>query len=189
MKAEAPFQDFPAYAEKSTNKKPFVILLVILVVIAAGVGGLYYLGSNKKSDSQAAIAPTKIPTPTEKPTETPTSSPSGSITPTKKLTPTPTGTSGKLDRAKLTVAVLNGSGIAGAGRKYSTMLSGLGYNVTSTNNADTFDYTGITVKVKKAKSDYAALLKKDLASTASGSAIKTSIDDTITTDAAVVVGK
>lgn len=187
MKDEAPFQDFPAYAEKSTNKKPLVIFLVILLVIAAVIGGLYFLGANKESESQEAVVPTEAPTPTEEPTPSASVSATLTATPSGKLTPT--GTSSKLDRSTLNVAVLNGSGVVGAGRRYSTYLTGLGYNVTSTGNADTFDYTGITVKVKKTKSDYAALLKKDLATQASGSAITTSIDDTITTDAAVIIGK
>ncbi|HVF69010.1 MAG TPA: LytR C-terminal domain-containing protein [Xanthomonadales bacterium] len=182
MKDEIPFQDFPAYSEKSTNKKPLVIFLVVLLIIAAGVGGLYFLGRSRGAESNIVI-PTEAPLPTEEPTSTPSASVSGT------LTPAPSGTSSKLDRASLNVVVLNGSGVVGAGRRYATYLTGLGYTVSSTGNADTFDYTGITVKVKKAKSDYGALLKKDLASFASGSVITTSIDDTITTDAAVIIGK
>ncbi|HUQ84887.1 MAG TPA: LytR C-terminal domain-containing protein [Candidatus Limnocylindrales bacterium] len=189
MKDEAPFQDFPAYSEKSTNKKPLVVFLIILLLIAAGVAGVYFIGRTRGTDSQKAVVPTQAPIPTEVPTSTPVASASGTITPSGKLSPTPASISGQLDRSKLTVVVLNGSGVAGAGRRYSTALSGLGYVVSSTGNADTFDYTGVTVKVKKSKSSYASLLKKDLGTVAAGSTITTSVDDTITTDAAVIIGK
>ncbi len=188
MKDEVPFSDFPAYTEKSTNRgKAAGIFLIVVLLIAGAVGGLYFLGNSKKTEQKAVIIPTIAPT--EEPTEAPTSTPSGSITPSVKLTPTPSASSSKLDRSKLSVAVLNGSGVVGAGKKYSTYLSGLGYVVSLTGNADSFNYTDITVKVKKAKSDYGALLKKDLASQASGSAITTTVDDSITTDATVIVGK
>lgn len=190
MKDEVPFSDFPAYTERSKGRsKAAAVFLAILVLLAAGLSGLYFLGKNKDSKSQTVVTPTESPLPTDAPTPTATDSASLSATPSGKLTPTPSGTSSKLDRSSINLVVLNGSGVVGAGRKYSTYLSGLGYNVTSTGNADTFDYTGITVKVKKSKSDFGALLKKDLTSFASGSAVTTKVDDTITTDAAVIVGK
>jgi len=186
MKDEVAFQDFPVYTEKTSNKaRGFVILLVIILLIAAVVGGLYFLGNNKKSEPKAVVTKTK-PTPTQKPTETPSATPSGSITPSGKLTPTPSGTSSKLDRSKLNVAVLNGSGVAGAANRTASTLRGLGYGVGATANADKFTYTGITVVVKKSKSDYGAQLKKDLASLGT---VTVSVDDTIPTDAQVIIGK
>lgn len=188
MKDEVPFSDFPSYTENSTNKgKAVGIVIVVIFIIAGIVGGLYFVGKNKKSETPV-VAPTEAPIPTEVPTETPSATPSGSITPTSKLTPTPSGTSSKIDRAKLSVAVLNGSGVVGAGKKVSDSLSALGYKIASTGNADTFDFKGITVKVTKANKDYGDLLKKDLADQTSGSVV-VSVDDTITTGAAVIVGK
>ncbi|HSW47509.1 MAG TPA: LytR C-terminal domain-containing protein [Candidatus Saccharimonadales bacterium] len=188
MKDEVPFSDFPAYTEDSSNKsRKFAVILVIIIIIAAIVGGLYFLGKNKNSESKIVVTPTEAPT--ETPTDIPSATPSGSITPSAKLTPTPTGTSTKLDRSKLSIEVLNGSGVVGAGKKIADYLSGLGYKIASTGNADAFDFKGITIKVNKANSDYAALLKKDLSDQASGSAVTASVDDTIKTDAAVIVGK
>jgi len=181
MKDEVPFQGYPTYTEKSTNKsKALSILLIVVILFVVIFVGLYFLGKSKKSK-----APIPNPTPTMQPTSTP--SVSGSLTPTGKLTPTPNVS--KLDRSKLNVSVLNGSGVVGAGKKIADYLSGLGYVINGTGNADNYNYQGISVKVKQTKSDYAALLKKDLGSVASGSAVTTGVDDTISTDAQVIVGK
>ena len=199
MKDEVPFQDFPAY-ERQTRKKPkaFVLLLITALMVASVVGGLFFLGQGKKSDSKVSVTPTQSPT--SAPTLEPTESASATVTPTKKVTPasqrgeptakpTPKVAQGASSRSDLNVSVLNGSGVAGAGQKIADYLSGLGYVIGSTGNADSFGYEGITVKVKKDKSSYAALLKKDLDSQASGSAVVTSVDDTISADAEVIVGK
>lgn len=169
MKDEVPFSDFPAYSEKSTNKKPLAIFLIILLLIAAGVGGLYFLGRSRGAESQNAAVPTQSPTEAPLPTVVPTSIK-------------------ELKRSELEVSVLNGSGVAGAANSTAATLRSLGYTVASTGNADKFDYTGITVKVKKANSDFADLLKKDLTASSSAS-VSASVDDTIPTDAQVIVGK
>lgn len=190
MKDEVPFQDFSTFTEKTTkNSKSGAIIVIVIFIIIAIVGGLFVLGMNKKSDTSSTVAPTKTPTPTLEPTETPSATPSGSIKPTGKTTPSSTVSSGKLDRATLNVSVLNGSGVVGAGKKISDYLSGLGYIIKTTGNADNFGYEDITVKIKKSKSDYGALLKKDLSTQGSGSAVIVSVDDTIATDAQVIVGK
>lgn len=189
MKDEAPFQDFPAY-ERQTKKgssKGLVVLIVIILIIAGVVGGLFFLGQNKKSQSKTSITPTQKPT--VEPTATPTASASGTVTPTKKVTPTPKSSSSSTERSDLNVTVLNGSGVVGAGKKVADYLAGLGYVIGSTGNADNFGYEGIIVKVKQSKSNFQTLLKKDLASQASGSAVVVSVDDTISSDAQVIVGK
>jgi hypothetical protein len=186
MKDEVPFSDFPAYTENSTNKgKAIWIFLIVILIIAGIVGGLYFLGKNKKADNKA-IAPTHAPSPTLEPSPTSSASATLTATPSGKLTPTPSGTSSKLDRSKLSVAVLNGSGVPGAANKTATTLRGLGYTVGATANADKFTYTGITVLVKKAKKDYGDLLKKDLSDQGT---VTVTVDDAIPTDAQVIVGK
>ncbi len=170
MKDEAPFSDFPAYSEKSTNKKPLAIFLVILLLIAAGVGGLYFLGSSRGAESQNAAVPTQSPTDPPLPTTVPV-------------------VEKELKRSELEVGVLNGSGIAGAANSTAATLRTLGYVVASTGNADKFDYTGITIKVKKGSSDFMDLLEKDLTASASAASVSASIDDSIPTDAQVIIGK
>ena len=93
------------------------------------------------------------------------------------------------DRKDLKIAILNGSGVPGAAKGTSSHLEELGYVITKVDNADGFEYKGLTVKIKKDKNDeYLPLLKKDLAEN-SKAEITTKVDDTIETDAEVIVGK
>lgn len=161
----------------------FALAFLVLIVLI----GLYVLGASSKKAS-SPIMPTLKATPTALPVvtkETPVSPTGKQLSPTPKATPT--AQSSTLDRSKLEIAVLNGSGVAGAARSTSTFLTGLGYNVTTTGNADAFDYKGLTIHVTKANSAYLNQLKKDLSQ--KSASISASVDDTIDTDAEVIVGK
>src|SRR6185369_800473 len=130
--------------------------------------GLYFLGASKKGSIKAAPAATPTPTIVQQ-------------------IPTATPTPGTLDRSKLNLVVLNGSGVAGAAKGISSRLGDVGYTVKKVGNAERFDYKGVTILVTKAKKGYGDLLKKDLAGKADS--ITVTVDDTISEDAEVIVGK
>lgn len=161
-------QDSPTYSERS-SKGPVLIIVffVVLVLVIVSAGGLYYLTTqNKHPDKTNEIS--QIPT----------------ATPTAKPTPTP-----ELKRNELIIAVLNGSGTAGAARGISAHLTELGYTVKTVGNADGFAYRDITINIKKSKQNYLSLLQKDLEDDPSVSSISANVVDTITTDAEVIVGR
>jgi hypothetical protein len=94
-----------------------------------------------------------------------------------------------LDRSKLSITVANGSGIEGTAGKAATILKDFGYNVVSTENADNFNYAGVTIKVKDAQSNFANLLKQDLSREYT---IKTSSSDLpadYPTSSLIIIGK
>lgn len=188
MKEGAPFQEFPAYVKQSSNKpRALFIGIGIVLLVVAVLAGLYFLGANKK---EAKIGASPLPTQAPKPSATPQASPSAAVSTiplTGKVSPTPEKTS--LERSKLHIAILNGSGVAGAAKQISSYLNSLGYTITTIGNADDFTYRNITVKVKKAKSDYLELLKKDIQKNSPDVTIVASIDDKTSADAEVIVGK
>lgn len=94
-----------------------------------------------------------------------------------------------LDRSKLSITVVNGSGIEGSAGKAATILKDLGYNVTSTGNADNFDYQGVTIKAKKESSKFLDLLKKDLSKNYTVSASSSDLSSDSPTDAIIIIGK
>jgi len=94
-----------------------------------------------------------------------------------------------LDRSKLSITVVNGSGVEGTAAKGATILKDLGYNVVSTDNADNFNYKDVTIKVKKEKSDYLDLLKKDLAKEYTIRTSSSDLSSTSSTDALIIIGK
>lgn len=94
-----------------------------------------------------------------------------------------------LDRSKLSVTVTNGSGIEGTAGKAATILKELGYNIVSAGNADNYNYKGVTIKVKKEKSNFLDLLKKDLSKNYTITASSSDLDSSSPTDAVIIIGK
>ena len=165
------FSEFPSYVERSSSKpKLLLIFVIVLILIIAALAGLYFLGASKNNQIVQSIP--AVPTPTSG-QQLPTTAPTQPI----------------LERSDLKIAIKNGSGTAGAARGISSYLNGLGYSIGTIGNADKFTYTGITILVKKSKSSYLEQLKKDILENDKNATISASIDDTITTDAEVIVGK
>jgi hypothetical protein len=189
---ESGYQDFPSYTTKSRNTSRFFLLFIIFLLLVAGIlAGLFFLGFSKR-DAGLAITSPKV-TATEEPL--PTSSTSAAMF---NISVSPGSTGGelstvdrktKLNRGELKVAVLNGSGEPGAAGGVSSYLKELGYNIGSVGNADVFTYRNLTVMVKSGKSSYAALLKKDLQANPSFASVSASINNSISADAEVIVGK
>lgn len=187
---------FAAPAQKRKINKRFIYLIAVIVILLL-LFMVYKLGFSKKSDINQNIpltpAPTEIQTENQIPTNTPTPDITEAPVPTNTPTPKPTGnpidkTTG-LDRSKLSVTVENGSGAAGVAATGKDFLNGLGYDVTSTSNADNFDYTGVTIQVKSSASDYLALLKKDLSTKYTVGDTSSDLSASISADAVVIIGK
>ncbi|MEK7160359.1 MAG: LytR C-terminal domain-containing protein [Patescibacteria group bacterium] len=184
---------FAAPAKKKINKR-FVYLIAAFVIIILVFFGSKLLGQSSKQDINDVPA---ITTPTEIPTLTPESSPtpasnaadaSPTSTPTPKPTVNPVDKSTGLNRSKLSVTVQNGSGQAGVAGKAADILKALGYNVSSTGNADNYDFVNVSIQVKAAESEFLALLKKDLASYTIGSN-SADLSTSFSSDALVIIGK
>ena len=186
MNEQSAFQEQPAYVQKTSNKKRLlVIFFVVLVLLIIGLVGLYFLGGSAKRQMQPT-AP--IPTTAPPPVATATPEASTSAKPTLTLTATPSAMT-KLDRTTIAVSVQNGSGTAGVAQKYATILKNAGYTKVSTANADNFTYTGITIHVTKKYSTYLPLLQKDIAAADPKAKITATVDNTIASDAEVIVGE
>ncbi len=94
-----------------------------------------------------------------------------------------------LDRSKLSVTVENGSGTEGVAGKAAAVLKEFGYNVTSTGNADNYNYKGVTIKVRKENSKFLDLLKKDLSKDYAVTSTSTDLSSDSPTDALIIIGK
>ena len=169
-----------------------IIAVIILLLIIFAITRSFLGGSSTESISETPTPtefqfPTDMPeesiTPEESPTEAPTN------TPTPKPTSNPVDKQSGLNRAELSVAVENGSGVAGAAGKAANILKSLGYKVTSTSNAETYDYENLTIKVKSGVSEYLALLKKDLGTDYTIGTTGTDLSASTSADALIIVGK
>jgi hypothetical protein len=190
---QSPVNQF-SYSSVEASKKPkkFVYLIILLVIL----GGFFlvrnfFFGPNKEKQT-----PETTPTPTEY--QFPTDTPVPSISPTVEtgkptVAPTnsvnPVDQSTGLDRSTLSVEVQNGSGEAGAAGKGAEVLKGFGYKIASMGNADNFDYQNATIKVKSTKSNYLALLKKDLGFSYTVGSASADLSSSFSADALVIIGK
>lgn len=171
---ETPLEAISAFTpgKKKVNKR-FIYLVLAVIIIISGVILYQIFGGSSKINLTQKLVPSQAPKETK--------------TPTATLTPTPT--SKKLDKSKLSITIQNGSGEEGVAGKGSDLLKGLGYDVLGTSNADNFDYTGVTIKVKSEATDYLSLLKKDLGENYTVSSATSDLDDSFSSDALVIIGK
>lgn len=176
--------------QPSGSKKIVKLVIFALIVIGLiwGIQKLFFGGS--KQEKPVAISPT--PTEYQFPTDTPAPSPTGAEDPTatpttKAVNPIDSGTG--LDRSTLSVEVRNGSGEAGAASKGADVLKGFGYKVIATGNADNFNYQNTTIQVKSTKTNFLALLKKDLGFSYTVGSASADLDSSSTADALVIIGK
>jgi hypothetical protein len=150
-------------SSKNSGNRSRIILIIIGVIILIALIAFAVIATGGRGEQEVIPTPTETvetPTPTVA-EETPTPEEDSIPTPTTKTTPAPTTSSG-LDRSDLSIAIQNGSGVAGAATKASDFLEGLGYNVTSTGNADNFDYTETIIRVKSSMEEYLDQLEEDL---------------------------
>ena len=154
--------------EVSNTSKNKFLWGVLPVVLIAGViiGGIFVYNLGVKNGISQA---TKI---------APTASPSQNITPTEVPV--------ALD--EFSIDVLNGSGVGGEAAKVDDLLTSAGFDVSSTGNADSSDYSQTVIQVKeKVPEPYVKKLMEELEKTYELD--KTEIlDDSETTDVIVIVG-
>lgn len=168
--------DLPSSPEKSSSLSQFIMpFFVILALIIVLLVGLYMLGANRKAKIEKSPVGTK------------TTALSPSMAPS--ITASPSATPEPLKRSDLTIAVLNGSGTAGAAAGISSHLKGLGYNVQRVGNADVFTYQDITVKISSSKKQFTQQLKTDIVGSAPNTTVTVEDAATGTVDAEVIVGK
>lgn len=158
----------------------FGIFFVIIILL---LGGLFYFvtqGNSKKEVIKTITLP-----PTEQSKE-------GTPTPTPEVTsiPTPSPTkSQSSEKSAIKVTVQNGSGESGVAGKASAILKTAGYNVVSSGNADAFDYTDVTIKVKNSRKQILISLKTDLSKDYTIGATSTDLPEATAYDALVIIGK
>lgn len=163
----------------------FGICFLIILVLLGGLGYFVTRGSKKPEVKKTIVLPTPTPiTIIEQDTPTPTRE---SPTPTKTKTPTSSPSSD--EKSSIKVSILNGSGESGVAVKASGILKAAGYNVVSTGNADTFDYTGVTIQVKASEKQILTDLKSDLSSDYTIGDATADLSEGQTYDALVIIGK
>lgn len=116
----------PVYSPRKQGSPFFWIVIPGIFILGAILGGIIYYEKGVNTISPEA-------TPTMSSSATPIS------------TPTPSATA---DVSKFAVAIFNGSGIPGEAAKAKELLASAGFNVVSTGNAASYDFTKTIIKAK-----------------------------------------
>ncbi|OGK45326.1 hypothetical protein A2957_02345 [Candidatus Roizmanbacteria bacterium RIFCSPLOWO2_01_FULL_38_11] len=122
-----------------------VLMFVISFIISFGIIFAGSRLSKSKIDLSFMKQSVKKVTPTTKPTPKPKASPTPSI-----------------QKEKLKIQVLNGSGTKGKANDVKEILLEAGYSDIITDNADSFDYTKTEVRIKGNEKAIFSLIQKDL---------------------------
>lgn len=128
------------------EEKPNYLWIIIPTALLVGalVGGLitYFSGISKLPKTVDASP-----------------SPIASVSPEPSATPE---SKTEVDRSKISIQVLNGSGISGFAGKAKTYLEGLKYVDVAVGNAATSDFTDTVISVKDSKKEFLETVKNDL---------------------------
>jgi hypothetical protein len=139
LKVEQEDQEEDNEFEKN-NKRIFIFGSIIACLILISTGGVFFMYSRQpqeekivaKDQDKAQMKEVAKPTKPE------------------------------LNRVEISFEVLNGSGVAGEGKKAADKITGLGYTVSTTGNADNYDYKESELWLKKDFEDKADLILADL---------------------------
>jgi len=152
----------------SPKKIPLKKIGLFIVSFGLSFGLLYLIASHKTSFLKQPLPP---PTPTSAPAV---------------QTPTPLPTP-KIERKKVKIEVLNGSGIKGQAARMKKILTDLGYQEVVTKNADNFDYQKTIIITAKEKAYMADFVKNDLKNQLKDIQIKNEAPKTA--DVILIIGK
>ena len=177
------------YSKKKLPKRLLVfggIFLVILLLL----GSVFYFITSSSSESPDDSATISLPQEqTEEITETPI--PDEEISPEVKESVTPSASPTK--EAEVTsgvkISVQNGSGETGVAKAAAAILTSAGFTVVSTSNADSTDYTDVTIRIKSSKKSNLAAIEKALSKEYTVGTTSADLPESTSYDALVIVGK
>lgn len=174
------FTNFTPYTRTTSRKgRAFLYVALFLVLIGGAIFVGNYFLSNQTTEKDTILANA---TPT--PTIVSQVSPTDVASPTGTLTPSPT----EEDEDALTVEILNGSGESGVAGALRRILEDAGYTVSSTGNADNFEYELTTIQIKKSKNSELTALKKVLSEDYSLDPKVGTLAESSDADAIVIIG-
>lgn len=154
-----------------SNTKGIILWAITMIAVALGVGGGLVLFTSRNTQTTPVAVTT--PTPTA----------GAQIVPT--ATPTPV----VVDKKEITIQVLNGGGVAGAGSRMKSFLEELGYTVVEAKNADAYTYETTDIIIKSSKAEALDTIKKDIAESYEVGETEITLPESTAYDVRVIVGE
>jgi len=167
--------------KKGKGKKIFLIILIVVFLLGLTAGGIFVYRRAMEKKRAGAVPEAEISQ--ILPIQPEESSPSAEKLEEELLEPEI-----ELERADLTIRVLNGSGVAGTAGKAKDFLEGLGYEEVEAGNAGAYDYEETEIAIKADKEAYLDLLKEDLSEKYSLAEEVGELDEDSEFDVEIIVG-
>lgn len=190
-----------SYAGSSAPKKRkiskraliFGILVIVILILLGSVAFFVTRGNDSiEEDSSSIILPEDELT--EDFSDEEVEEEEEEVSPTKNPTSSPTPS--KAEEAEeesasdeISIAVQNGSGESGVAGTASDILKKAGFAISSTGNADNFDYVGVTIQIKNSKKTSLKDIEDALSDDYTISDTSTDLSEGQSYDALVIIGK
>jgi hypothetical protein len=167
--------------------KRFVIFggLFLIIILLLGSAVFFIMREDSPSEeTSTSITLNESEEPSPEPTEEPTLTPED-----EELTPTKVPTGASVNKSSIKVAVQNGSGEAGVAGAGAQILRDAGYTISSTGNADNFEYEDVTIQIKNSKKSALAGIEDALSEDYTVGDTSTDLPESSAYDVLVIIGQ
>jgi cytoskeletal protein RodZ len=178
---------------KKRISKRVALFGIFFVIILLLLGSVAYFVTSSKGESEENTTNITLPDEPESEIiqeETPT--PEETEAPTPSITKSPTKSATKDEdtpASEGSVAVQNGSGESGVAAAAADIIKNAGFSIATTGNADNFDYTDVTIRVKSSKKSILSSLEDALSAKYTVGDTSTDLPESTNYDALVIIGK
>lgn len=187
---EISYSGGPSRIRRRISKRIIIFGVFALSGVLLLLGLIFFITKDNSSETSDVTKTIEIPS-NQEPVEAEDPSP----TPEEVSVPTPTPTKApskeKVENTDdgIKIAVQNGSGESGAAASAAAILRQAGYSIISTGNADNFEYTDVTIKIKSSQKSFLSSIQKALESGYTVAETSTDLSEGQDYDALVIVGK
>lgn len=161
--------------------------LFILVLLLLGSAVYFITQDSNSSEPDETASSISLP-PEEEITETPTPEEEGSPTPERPTTPSKAPASTASENSDISISVQNGSGVSGAAAEAADVLKTAGYTISSTGNADSTNYSDVTIQIKNSLRSSLADIEEALSDDYTVGETSTDLPESTSYDVLVIIG-
>lgn len=163
------------------------LFLLVLLLLGSAIYFITQDSSGNEPDETAAVIslpPDEEITETPAPTEDTSPTPSVATTPSKSPSKAPAASA----KSDIGITVQNGSGVTGAAADAADVLKAAGYSISSTGNADSTDYTDVTIKIKNSEKSHLSAIEDALSDDYTIGETSADLPESTSYDVLVIIG-
>jgi hypothetical protein len=169
-------------SSKRISKRLIVFGGLFLIVLILLGSAIYFITQDKSPQEDEVTKSITLPADQE---VTPTPEVTSEISEEPSETPSPTAATTNSD---INIAVQNGSGVSGAAGDAADVLEAAGYTIASRGNADSTDYTDVTIQIKNSLKTKLTGIEKALSKDYTIGSTSADLPESTSYDVLVIIG-